>query len=240
MVATNYTSPHFKCICPPGYHGNLCQHVPKSCRGYQNGSRVPGLYKIFNESMSPFEVFCDFDTNSTMAWTMVQSYQLQHKSTFSGLMLNLSYPINETAPRWDLYRLSKPRMQSIHEDSSKFRITCNYDTDGVVYRDYLQVANDQINILTHTSGGRCTLVEHIDIQGQSCKYCTASIVQGGKLKLSLHFDSYYAQRSKCEFKPNGSEYCSGRGEDNFGEYNCVNKDHRCSASQSSTTQIWFG
>ena len=188
--------------------------------------------------MNLYEVFCDFDANSTMAWTMVQSYQLQHKSSFGRLTLN--YPINESAPRWDLYRLSRPRMQSIHEDSSKFRITCNYDTDGVVYRDYLLAANDQINILTYTNAEICLLVEQIDIRGQGCEYCTALISQGGKWKSPLHSDSYYAQRFNCEFQPSGSEYCDDHGEDNFGVYGCVNEDHRCSASQSSTTQIWFG
>ena len=188
--------------------------------------------------MNPFEVFCDFDANSTMAWTLLQSYQLQHKSSYRCLTLN--YPTNENAPRWDLYRLSKPRMQSIHDDSSKFRITCNYDTDGLVYRDYFQAANDQINILTCTSADICLLVEQIDIRGQGCEYCTAFISQGGQWKSPLHSDSYHAQQFNCEFQPSGGKSCNGRGEDNFGLYNCVNEDHRCSASQSSTTQTWFG
>ena len=240
MFATDYTSPRFKCNCPPGYHGNLCQHVPKSCRGYQNGSRVPGLYKIFDDSMNPFQVFCDFDANSTMAWTLLQSFQLQYMSIFRNLMFTLNNPINENAPRWDSYRLSRPRMQSIHQDSSKFRFTCNYDTDGVVYRDYLQAANHQINILTYTNAEMCLLVEKIDIRGQGCEDCTAFIHQGSKWKLALHSDSYNAQTFNCEFQPSGSKHCDGRGEDNFGAYGCVNEDHRCSASPSSTTQIWFG
>ena len=190
--------------------------------------------------MKLFDVFCDFDSNSTNAWTLVQSFQLQDTGIFSQRPFTVNFSVNATFPRWDSYRLSRPRMQSIQEDCSKFRVTCNYDTDGVVYRDYLQVANDQIDILTYENGTSCTLVEQIDIRGQRCENCTAFIHQGGALKLALQSDSYYSAVYDCEFQPNGSLFCNGEGEDNFGVYGCVNPAHRCSSSQSSTTQTWFG
>ena len=169
MFPIDHTTPRFKCNCLPGYAGNLCQHRVKSCRGYNNGSRIPGIYKIFDDNMKLFDVFCDFDSNSTNAWTLVQSFQLQDTGIFSQRPFTVNFSVNATFPRWDSYRLSRPRMQSIQEDCSKFRVTCNYDTDGVVYRDYLQVANDQIDILTYENGTSCTLVEQIDIRGQRCE-----------------------------------------------------------------------
>ena len=188
--------------------------------------------------MELFDVFCDFDLNSTNAWTLIQSYELQNKKTFAQKMFPVDFAVNSKSPCWDAYRLSKFRMQSIQEDSSKFRVTCNYDTDGVVYRDYLQVATDQIDILTYASGGSCILVEEIDIRGESCKNCTAYIVQN--FRYPLHSDSYYSASRSCEFQPAGSLYCGGKGEDNFGFYDCANPAHRCSSAQSSTTQTWFG
>ena len=38
--------------------------------------------KIFDDGMKLFDVFCDFDLNSTNAWTLVQSYQLKNKDSF--------------------------------------------------------------------------------------------------------------------------------------------------------------
>ena len=237
---TDFKTPRFKCSCPGGYAGDLCQHRIKSCRGYNSGSRTPGIYKIFDDNTDPFYVFCDFDLNSTNAWTLVQSYQLQYQSSFEYLPFTKDLSINATSPRWDVYRLSKLRMKSIQEDSSKFRMTCNYDTEGVVYRDYLQVATDQLDILTFTNGDSCSRVERINIRGQSCENCTAYIYQGGAYKFALHSDSYYSSWRGCEFRPTGGLYCTSSGEDNFGVYRCFNPAHRCSSSQLSTTQTWFG
>ena len=223
-----------------GYAGNLCQDVVKSCRGYVNGRRVSGLYMVFDDNMNPFDVFCDFDLNSTMTWTLVLSYELRKKDLFHQKPFNLNFSVDENTPRWDAYRLSKPRMQSIQKDSSKFRMTCNYDADGVVFRDYIQAANDQMDIITFVKGGVCIFVEWINIRGQECKNCTAYLGQGGQYKFSLHSDSYYAGDAGCEFAPNKGLSCSGDGEDNFGFYGCVNPAHRCSSSQSATTQTWFG
>ena len=188
--------------------------------------------------MKLFDVFCDFDLNSTNAWTLIQSYELENRKTFERKLFPMDFAVNSTSPRWDAYRLSKFRMQSIQKDSSKFRVTCNYDTDGVVYRDYLQVATDQIDILTYASGSSCILVEQIDIRGQSCRDCTAFFFQN--LDRSLHIDSYYSASLDCEFQPTGSLSCDGEGEDNFGVYDCANPAHRCTSAQSSTTQTWFG
>ena len=201
-------------------------------------SRTPGTYKIFDDRMNLFDVFCHFDLNSTNTWTLVQSYQLQKIDSFRRLPFTLDFSINAKSPRWDAYRLSKFRMESIQEDSTKFRMTCNYDSDGVVYRDYLQVAKGQFNILTYKWGKSCILVEHINIRGQSCEECTLLIYHDESA--SMHTDSYYSTTESCHFKPTGGRSCRGLGEDNFGVYYCVNEAHRCSSSKSSTTQTWLG
>ena len=236
MFPTDHKTPRFKCRCPPGYAGNLCQNVVKSCRGYNNGGRIPGVYKIFDNNMELFDVYCDFDFNSSLAWTLIQSYQLQQSGKFISQPLTKDFPYYQNTPGWDAYRLSKSRMQSIQEDSGKFRVTCNYNTDGVVFRDYLQAALGESDILTQESIKVCLLMERIDVRGQSCCDCTAYIRQNPSQM--LHFDSFHV--GDCDFKPSGSIRCGSTGEDNFGYYACVTNNHRCSSSSSATTQIWFG
>ena len=190
---------------------------------------------MLDDNMKPFEVFCDFDLNSSMAWTLIQSYQLRNKATFLKPFFK-NDPVNEEIPAWDSYRLSKSRMTSIEEDSSKWRMTCQYDNDGVVYTDYVRGNNDKLNILTFSSH-RCSEVEHINIRGYSCSYCTSWVAQFSNTV--FHIDSYYSYKN-CDFKPAESLPCDGSGEDNFGTYDCQNTAHRCSATATSTTQTWFG
>ena len=194
---------------------------------------------MFDVNMKLFEVFCDFDTNSTMAWTLVQSYQLHNKEKFKTHPLTKSVPYNEDTPRWDLYRLSKSRMESIQQDSSKWRMTCRYDTDGLNYTDYVRGSNDNINILTY-GGAKCNEVEFVDVRGYNCEDCKAMVSQ----QADRHFriESYFSYKNdNCSFKPKNSLECENNlGEDNFGFYLCLNPAHRCSSSPTSTTQTWFG
>ena len=183
--------------------------------------------------MNPFTVFCDFDSNSTMAWTLIQSYQLQYTTTFWHKSFKIDFPVNESSPRWDKYRLSRSRMLSIEADSSKWRVTCRYDTDGVVYRDYLQATVQQLNIMTFNND-TCILVERADIRGYYCFHCSVHLIQHELF--TFHSDSYFG----CEFKPSHSLPCRKAGEDNFGLYGCINPKHRCSSHPTATTQTWFG
>ena len=228
----DYTTPRYKCICPPGYSGEYCQHGPhKSCRGYVNGSRVSGKYKVLDNNMNPFDVFCHFDSNSTMAWTLIQSFQLQNTSSFKGLSFLLDHPFNQNRPRWDAYRLSKSRMQSIQADSSNFRLTCKYDVDGMVYRDYLQATKTQVDIMTFDSAS-CPVVDEIDVRGHSCSKCDVFLVQTNVYGIHISIG--------CSFRPSGIFGCHGLGEDNFGWYDCINPAHRCSSLPTATTQTWLG
>ena len=236
IAPTNHTSPRFKCNCTDGYVGDFCQTAAKSCRAYKNGGRIPGKYKVFDENMNLFNVFCHFDSNSTMTWTLVQSYQFKYKNFFNKAYYN-DLTKNQETPRWDEYRLSKSRMRSIQKDSSHFRLTCKYDMDGMIYRDYLQATNNQLDILTFTGGNPCHLVENIDVRGQGCSKCTVSFYQDNTI---LHIDSLSAASKACQFHPTGGKTCGSYTEDNFGYYTCTNTGHRCSSSQTSTTQTWLG
>ena len=132
-------------------------------------------------------------------------------------------------------------MSSIHEDlNKKWRLTCNFNTDGMVYKDYVIATHANIPLLPPNSQhNRCKKVESIDIRGKgSCVNC--NVVVRHKNGLGLHIDSYHSSND-CSTNFIGSTACSGgQGEDNFGFYECVNKQHLCSSSEESTTQLWFG
>ena len=190
--------------------------------------------------MNPFEIFCDFDPTTNATWTLVQSYQFKYKSIFN-TAYSTDLPVSENTPRWEAYRLSKSRMQSIQDVSNKFRVTCKYDTDGVVYTDYLQVTKKQINLLIFpkSSKGQCRFVEHIDIRGQDCSKCTAFIHQYSNL-LHFHAVSSNEDTDSCAFQPKSSPGCENYGDISFGWYGCYNTENRCSSSVTATTQIWLG
>jgi hypothetical protein len=184
-----------------------------------------------------FDVFCDFDLNSSLTWTLVQSYELNNTKSLHKEPFLVDVPVNENTPNWKEYRLSKSKMQAIQDDSKKVRLTCNYATEGVVYRDYLQAAKSEIDIMIFNDESKCTVVEWIDIRGQSCKQCNAFVIQS--YRYPLHSDSYHPALKGCEFQPIESIDTNG-GEDNFGYYGCVNPAHRCTSSPTSTTQTWLG
>jgi hypothetical protein len=239
LTPTDYTTPRYKCQCLTGYTGRLCQHAIKSCRAYSNGPRVAGNYQVFDDNMKPCEVFCDFDLKFSKVWTLVSSYQLQNKANFNEAYFK-DWPVNENTPRWDEYRLSKPRMQSVQNDSSKFRVTCKYDTDGLNYTDYLEAKNEHIDVLNivdqqTSSTVACSLVDYVNIRGDNCGFCTMILYQN---VYTFHADS--SRTDGCDFQSTGAEKCGGIGEDNFGLYNCVNPAYRCSSSADATTQLWFG
>ena len=171
-----------------------------------------------------------------MHWTLIQSYKLKYREEFGGKTLSGDFPKNQHEPSWSRYRLSKSAMESIQSDSTQWRITCRYEADGVVYIDYVRALNKELDILTFNGRGKCVNVEYINIRGQSCTACAARFWQNPTR--ILHTDS--SIRLHCGFTFQESLGCSGLGEDNFGLYYCINKQHRCSSSDEATTQTWFG
>ena len=228
----------FTCQCLDGYTGHRCTKKAKSCRAFHRGNHEAGKFKIFDNNDNIYTVYCSFDAN--MTWTLVQSYKYSHKDEHN-LPIYKNEPIHQNTFSWDNYRLSRARMKTIHEDSNrKWRFTCNFDTDGAVYTDYVRANHEHIPMLSFTSksdDGACKTVEFINIRGTECNNCTALVAH--KDNWPLHIDSYYTNK-RCSNNFSGSESCNRKGEDNFGFYHCRNQQHRCSATEESTTQLWFG
>ena len=168
-----------------------------------------------------------------------RSYKYSHKDD-NNIPIYKNDPKHENDPSWDNYRLSWTRMNSIREDSNpKWRLTCNFDTDGPVYTDYLRANHKDLPILPDSSSKyhvTCKTVEFINIRGTRCNNCEVLIAHDEHNP--LHIDSHYSDRCSNNFP--GSEKGHGPGEDNFGLYYCRNKQHRCSSTEESTTQLWFG
>ncbi|XP_028418023.1 uncharacterized protein LOC114542762 [Dendronephthya gigantea] len=248
--------PRFTCDCAPGYHGSRCDQPIKSCRGYVSGSYDPpvsGHYTIMDDENQPFRVVCNFvksADNITVSWTLIQSYQFGKSVEFQKPFLR-NDPKNATTPNWEFYRLSKARMHSIQNDSSKWRMTCRYDIDSLNKTDYIEGLKTQVDIITFT-GFKCMNVEFVNVRGNECSTsgatnCRAFLIQkDDNLTLPFHHDSFKSHNKNCSYNPSsipchnhkGKKY----GEDNFGRYknNCVNPAHRCSMSDLSTTQTWLG
>lgn len=241
--STNSTK--YTCICPPGYGGLRCQKMIVSCRGYKDGNRTHGRYNIFDSNSTLFEVFCDFDSTSEMTWTLIQSYKLQNYKRFKSSFY-IDDPINEEEFSWALkYRLSKSRMESIQGDTSKWRLTCNYNEQLQAYlNDYVIALHKMVDILNF-NGKKCVDVEYILLRGFNCSNCTAYFIQihdltNGLKNLRPLFFKPISSRIECGFRPANDIKCDKMKEHNFGRYECCNTLHDCSAKQSSTTQTWFG
>ncbi|XP_028403730.1 uncharacterized protein LOC114526345 [Dendronephthya gigantea] len=236
---TNNT--RFTCKCIDGYTGHRCNtklaptppQKPKSCHAFLNVNQGAGLYKIFDNDDKEYTVRCSFDSN--MAWTVVQSYEYSQRGGFRKPIYEDDAK-NEDIPSWKYYRLSKPRMESIHQDSNpKWRLTCNFNTDGFVATDYVIATHADVPLLPSNSvHDGCKIVESVNIRGKSCSNC--KVVVRHKQSWGIHLDSYDSYRV-CFNEFPGSRIC---GEDNFGYYLCRNTEHRCSSTEGSTTQLWFG
>ena len=229
--------------CAPGYSGNFCQHEMKSCKDIAraNASSTPGIYTMLDRRSDPFEVFCDFENdNSTIwSWTLVQSYAFHKNSDFLWTSFTTDSPKRKNRPNWSFYRVGQRRMQSIRDKSTKWRITCSYDTtDGVDDRDYVRGSFSEIDMLQF-HGEECVKVEYISVRGRSCSNCTAYAFQKTAI---FHFPS---NKGNCEFQTTDYKSCPNENrllkfESNFGFYGCANEQHLCSADLYATTQTWFG
>ena len=229
----------FTCTCPDHFWGKLCEYndFHYSCRTLT--TKIPGKYELRNSSGEMFETFCDFDNETATAWTLIHSYELQHEQDFQHPFFS-DVPVNQDTPSWQSFRLSLPVMKSIANDSIKWRATCNYETDGVVNQDLAIALLQDIPILSFNAR-KCLKYEYINIRGQSCSSCTAFTKQAEPY-IPLHVSTNHTNKVVCDFYPTGYLICDDtlKAEDNFGHYACVNPNHRCSSSPTSTTQIWLG
>ena len=91
---------------------------------------------------------------------------------------------------------------------------------------------EQLDLLNFTGVGECRKVDHINIRGHKASNITVPFWQSASF--SFHTDS---TEKRCEF--NATEG-SVDTEDNFGFYAQFNRQFRCTESDDSTTQYWFG
>ena len=123
-------------------------------------------------------------------------------------------------------------MKSVRSSSTKWRATCSFPTyKSDIYRDYVRAQLKDIDILEFRSSGECSHVEFINLRDHKGLNTTVPFWQE---KYPFHTDSF---RNLCQFDArNGSLW----NEDNFGFYSKYNPDFRCTESDDSTTQYWFG
>ena len=141
---------------------------------------------------------------------------------------------NDDQLNWHAYLILPAHLSWIGAQSTHWRATCRYDTDGVKYADYIRTSLTDCNILTlQTEYGTCFQFEFVNIRGHECFNCTLSLYNE-KGTFSPHRDNTF---NVCDF--NG-EAGSKISEDNFGSYDVVNPSHRCSPNASSTTQFSVG
>ena len=142
--------------------------------------------------------------------------------------------ISGDQPNWHAYLIRPAYLAWLGAQSTHWRATCRYDTDGVVYTDYMRTSLADCNILTMQKVHRtCFQFEFINIRGHNCSSCTVPL-WNEKGYYSLHTDTSI---KNCEF--DGQTGAVHR-EDNFGHYVHSNSLHRCSSGSNSTTQFWLG
>ncbi|CAH3032749.1 unnamed protein product [Porites lobata] len=221
--------------------GRHCEFKRKSCQAYKAaGERKSGLYKIIDDRNQSFQVFCDFDSEPGFAWNLIQSFSLSQKQVnykiifISRIFFFSDYTeaVSGDHPNWHAYLIRRNYFEWLGTQSTHWRATCRYDTDGVVYTDYMRTSLANCNVLTLPTNfyGQCFQFEFINIRGHECVDCTVPLWQN-KGVWPLHTDTSF---HLCEF--NGKQGALN-SEDNFGFYGVVNSQHRCSNNSLSTTQF---
>ncbi|CAB4041627.1 PREDICTED: uncharacterized protein LOC107347374 [Paramuricea clavata] len=164
-------------------------------------------------------------------------------------------PISENALTWNSYRLRKPRMESIKDNSTFLQFTCDYEKyHDIKKSDYVQIPLGNIKMWEEGSE------KVVDVLDTNWYYHTSYVTIGsgrGKIgeydlsdcQIKLYRDgnwplhvNIYETIPTCTF--NSWPYCSGSTHNYFSGYNlppdCVRKVHRCAQNNNSTTQLWFG
>lgn len=194
-------------------------------------------YWLFDPtSNSWYETFCDFTTENGFVWTLIESFSLVNNQNFADKSFYKDYPVTENDFNWNKFRLSLNRMESIANQSSHVRATCNFNTDGLNFTDYLRAKLTDIDVMRKKFND-CRNYEYINVRGYGCHDCTAVFVQQDMWH--AHVDSYHDYGEGCQLKASGA-IKDPAGEDDFGWYETVNPIHRCSSNNNSTTQWWFG
>ncbi|PFX14047.1 hypothetical protein AWC38_SpisGene21829 [Stylophora pistillata] len=129
------------CGCPKKYTGQRCEKIrhPKSCKDIaKNGTSTSGYYNIFDSNNDPFSVYCDFQSEPDFVRTLIQSFSKDDlvSSKNKGFGENFETNNDKREVDWNRYQLSLSQMQSLANNPTHLRATCNFPTDGLQYSDY--------------------------------------------------------------------------------------------------------
>ncbi|XP_031566897.1 uncharacterized protein LOC116301872 isoform X2 [Actinia tenebrosa] len=209
--------------------------TPRSCLDHlKNGETRAKVYTIMTPK-GPQEVFCDLRSEPGSAWTLVLSHRMEYrnKDTIAPFKkpLTMNIPVNEKSPNYNMYRMTRDQMTNIKSQSTHWRVTCN--GAFVDYRDYLRVRFADLDPLTFNGAGVCKKVEYINVRGHVGIEVTVPFWQMAN-RYILHHDS---SARKCSFGASAGYVSS---EDNFGFYGKINRKFRCSSSDYTTSNMWFG
>ncbi|KAL9953348.1 hypothetical protein ACROYT_G040750 [Oculina patagonica] len=224
---------------PSDIHLQLNDVKARSCLDYlQHGKFENGFYWLFDDQDKRYVAYCDLSSEPGSAWTIVMSWNLEYKNLpqFRSKSFMQDAPINHNTPNWYIYRQTVARMESLRSRSTYWRATCSFNImkQKIDYRDYLRGKFSDFDIMSFFGGGQCKPVDYVNIRGHAAgSGTTAKFWQWHSY--ILHTDS--SMPGSCAFKPNAGAISS---EDNFGYYNTVNKNFRCTMGDVHSTNWWFG
>ena len=152
---------------------------------------------------------------------------------FKAVPLYVDRPMSEDNPYWNLFRLSLSKMKQVRSRSTHWRVTCSFQIDGLVYRDYVRAKITDFDLINFKGRGIYKRVEYVNVRGHNCSNCDVAWWQDNDQM--LHHDSSSA---RCGFD---SSLGAVQSEDDFGLYDSSNPKFRCTESgRDSTTNYWFG
>ena len=225
----------YTCACPEHYRGRRCEIFHprvKSCQAYMKlkpGSQS-GAYNL-NDTV---QTYCDFDSEAGKVWTLMESFSLANKAFYQRKPFYYNYPRNETRFNWNDFRVSYQAMVNIRDNSTHWRVTCNFPS-GLSFTDYARASLQDTDILKFINQDRCQKYELVSVRGISCLNCLGMLVQ--RDNQHMHTDSYWSGKNGCYWNPGAGAVMH---EDNFGFYDIINTQHKCTANSLSTTQWWLG
>lgn len=139
---------------------------------------------------------------------------------------------DQDSPSWPKYVLSKSRMKSIKRDSTKWRLTCQYDTGSLVYTDYLFQASTVGYLnhdLTFKGCGKCTKVKKRSFRSGWHNPHTACTGRDMVLKNNISLRDIkveaFSNNKSCFFKLTAKTHAYPWMQGGIGYYRCVGATH---------------
>jgi len=107
-----------------------------------------GVYDLFDPTnISIYKTVCDFKSENNSVWTLVESFSMANNHEFANKRFYVDSAEKTKAFSWNMFRLTLSRMDMIANHSTHFRATCNFNTDGLIYTDYLRAKFTDIDAL---------------------------------------------------------------------------------------------